>query len=259
MKYNKKTALIIVLLFVIAQTFGISINYQYLSKELPYGLEPIPNMGVESAFIVIAAVLFMTGLILFLRRFGLRRFFKYWFFLATWTILSISLSPFFGELGSIFTALVLTIIKFREKDVYFHNMTEILIYGGLASLIAPAFNVFTAGVLLALISIYDIISVIYTKHMVNLAKFQTDLGIFSGLVVPSKKGVAMLGGGDIAFPMIMLIAILNSYGLYSCVFALTGLTLGLIFLIYYGKEKKFYPAMPFLFLGLLFGFALSLF
>jgi presenilin-like A22 family membrane protease len=256
MKYDKKTALIIVILFICSQVFGIAINYNWLSKQMPYGIEPIPDMGIDSVLFVFGAVIAMTVLILFLRRLGFQRFFRAWFFFAIWVVLSVSLSPFFGEIGSLFTAFFLVLIRFREKDVFFHNMTEVLVYGGIASILAPAFGVFTSFLLLAAISIYDVVSVFYTKHMVSLAKFQSSTGVFSGFMVPTKKGVAMLGGGDIAFPMIALIAILNSYGLYACIMALLGATAGLLFLIFFGKEKKFYPAMPFLFLGLLLGFAL---
>jgi len=75
--------------------------------------------------------------------------------------------------------------------------------------------------------------------------------------------VAMLGGGDVAFSIISMGVIyrvssvilpfgLPSFvgGLVQAIFSIAGATLGLSSLLFFGKSKKFYPAMPFISAGI---------
>ena len=43
--------------------------------------------------------------------------------------------------------------------------------------------------LLALISVYDVIAVFKSKHMVSMANFQTESKVFAGLAVPRGKPI----------------------------------------------------------------------
>src|SRR3989344_1951223 len=67
--------------------------------------------------------------------------------------------------------------------------------------------------------------------------------------VPVKVRTAILGGGDIGFPLLFAGVIMKEIGLWQSLlipfFALGGLA----FLLWYGDEKKFYPAMPFISAG----------
>ena len=65
----------------------------------------------------------------------------------------------------------------------------------------------------------------------------------------------MLGGGDIGFPLIFAGVILKEFGLkYSLIIPFFAM-LGLAFLLWWGDEKKFYPAMPFITVGCFLGLA----
>ena len=94
-----------------------------------------------------------------------------------------------------------------------------------------------------------------------------EVQVFAGLFVPYrlpslKKGKgkkvmvkhAMLGGGDIAFPLLFAGVILKSYGFAWSFFIPPFATLALIGLFYYGTKERFYPAMPFISFGCLLGF-----
>ena len=120
--------------------------------------------------------------------------------------------------------------------------------------------------------------------MVKMAKFQAKEKLFAGLYIPYsignevtkkiskrvgkikkgkgvkvKTGSAILGGGDIAFPLLFSGVLFKTTGM---VFAhvITSLTsmlaLGLLF--FYSQKKKFYPAMPFIATGLFIGYGLVL-
>ena len=64
-----------------------------------------------------------------------------------------------------------------------------------------------------------------------------------------KVSVALLGGGDVVFPMILSGVLLHSIGLLPAIFTSIGATLGLASLFYYSEKGKFYPAMPFITAG----------
>ena len=113
-----------------------------------------------------------------------------------------------------------------------------------------------------------------------MAKYQIDkLKIFSGFFVPylnkkqkamlaktkenakpkkMKVNVAILGGGDIIFPIITAGVMYASFGLLQAILVPIGATLGLGYLFFMAEKKKFYPAMPFItagiFLAMLIGY-----
>ena len=254
MKHNVKVVLILVLLFLGAQYIGIYINHEYFTKELPLGIQR-PQIKQDTSFIpTTILIIFMTILILLLARFKLRRIWKAWFFFAVWFALVVSLSVFFSEKVAILVALFGAIFKVLETDIYIHNLTELFIYGGLVAIFAPLFSVFSVLILLFIISVYDMIAVWSTKHMIKLAKFQTSLKVFAGLLIPyGKKKAAILGGGDIGFPLLFTVVIHQALGLKALVIPLF-VGLALFLLLVKGKKNRYYPAMPYLTAGCIAGY-----
>ena len=64
-----------------------------------------------------------------------------------------------------------------------------------------------------------------------------------------KVNVAILGGGDVIFPIILAGVVFNTLGLLQALIISIGATLALAFLFYISKKGKFYPAMPFISVG----------
>lgn len=192
-------------------------------------------------------------------------------------------------------AALLTYYKIVRRNILVHNFTELFIYSGLAVIFLPLLNWIAAAVLLVAISIYDMIAVWKTKHMIKMAKFQIKhLKIFTGFFVPyinakdkikiqkmralaqvrkgkeKSKGkpkklknmriraeIAILGGGDIAFSLIFAGTILLSFGLLAAIITTFCTTLALALLLIFAKKKP-YPAMPFLTAGCFLGLAIVL-
>lgn len=198
-----------------------------------------------------------------------------------------------ATLLSFVSSILLAFFKVRRHNFYIHNITEILMYSGIGTFIIILFNnnILFVSLLLVLISIYDAIAVWRSKHMIKLAEFTMDNKLFPGFAMnytvdkknktklianlpkpPNKKvkgkttktksssnsRQAILGGGDVVFPIIFSGVILGwlfnqgftrmqSYGLtlITTVF----ITLSLYLLFYYGKKDRFYPAMPFIATG----------
>ncbi len=214
-------------------------------------------------------------------------------------------------------ALILTVWKIFKPNIFVHNITEVLMYAGIGLIIVPLFDVMWAVILLLIISVYDMYAVWKSKHMVKMAEFQTQSKVFAGLMIPYKmdskskkveifasvdKNIrnsnssevkrigapkiragktsptnAILGGGDIAFPLIFIGSVMNGIilklslanptltlsaikgiaFLQSSVIILTA-TIALTLLFVFAKKGKFYPAMPFLTAGCLVGWAITL-
>lgn len=276
MKHTVKITTILIILFLLTQFTGLLIIKNYLPREtLPFKIEK-PEIQEETSFIpLFITILVATIVALILIKFSAFRLWKLWFFLSILFTLLIGFAAFMPEVIALIIALTLTIIRIFRPNVFIHNLTEIFIYGGLAAIFVPILSIISITILLILISFYDMIAVWKTKHMIKLAKFQTRSRMFAGLLIPyklpkkikvtekiQKKLVpgktAILGGGDMGFPLLFSGVVLKtSTFLNSSVIVLTT-TIALFLLFYYAEKKKFYPAMPFLSLGCLTGYLITL-
>ncbi|MBI2145946.1 hypothetical protein HYU22_01235 [Candidatus Woesearchaeota archaeon] len=287
MKHSLSITLIVLGTFLLAQFIGLGILYKYIDplksveagktvfKDLPIGERPPVNE--QTSFIpVIIAILLGTGLLLLLIKYRWIIIWKVWFLLAVVIALTVAWSAFVVPLWAFLPALIFGVWKVFKPNVWVHNLTELFIYGGLAAIFAPLFNLASVSVLLVLIAIYDAYAVWKSKHMVTLAQSQTDAKVFAGLLIPYKLGgigkfapakrtlkkmkvrTAILGGGDIGFPLIFAGVVLKDLGLWQSLlipfFALAGLAL----LLFTADEKKFYPAMPFISAGCFVGLGVVL-
>jgi presenilin-like A22 family membrane protease len=128
-----------------------------------------------------------------------------------------------------------------------------------------------------------------SQFMENMAKYQINkLKIFTGFFVPyadkktklkikklkqkyqSKKdlekqfkksklkiNLAILGGGDIIFPIITAGVFLKTYALPQALIISASATLALLTLFIIARKGKFYPAMPFITIGIYLGMILN--
>ncbi|MAH03411.1 hypothetical protein CMI39_01345 [Candidatus Pacearchaeota archaeon] len=184
----------------------------------------------------------------------------------------------YASLIVLIIALPLAYIKIYKREFLIHNLTELFIYPGIAAVFVPLLNIWTIVILLILISIYDIWAVWHSGIMQKMAKYQINkLNIFSGFFVPyvskkiklklkmmkkSKKkkirvNIAILGGGDVIFPIITAGVMLKTLGFLGALFVIIGATLGLGYLFFFAEKKKFYPAMPYITAGIFAGIILS--
>ncbi len=250
------------------------------------GVEP-PSVGNESLsfLFIILSVLLGTVLILLIIKFKKGFLWKVWYLFAVFFGLSTALNPFIFQGLNFFAEsiryLVLLVVsgilsawKVFKPNVIVHNVTEVFIYGGIAALLVPISNVVSAVLMLVAISIYDAYAVWKSKHMIKMAKFQNTTKVFAGLSVPygkrmemkvpspkekSGNGTAILGGGDIAFPLIFSGVIMKTTGSLIPPLVITvTTTIALAFLLLRGEKDKFYPAMPFLTIGCFAGLLVSL-
>lgn len=291
MKHTLKIILLLVFLFFTSQIIGLVITNAYIDHKateekgevifvsLPYDIERPPVEQKSSFVFIISAVLIGTVLVLLLIKFKKTLLWKIWFFLAVVLCLSIAFSAFINHSIALLLSLVLAGYKIFKHNVIIHNLTEIFVYGGLAAIFVPIMNLFAVVILLILISVYDFFAVFKIKHMVTMAKFQTSSKVFAGLFIPykgekEKNGVkegikvkkitktAILGGGDIGFPLLFAGVVMKGLMLESSItvgFLKTLIipifvSIALLLLFLKGRKDKFYPAMPFLTVGCFVGY-----
>lgn len=258
------------------------------APSLPYGFQT-PDLNSTGEFNqALASILFAfiiaISLMLLLTKIKARFFLRLWFFLVVSLALGITLNAFVPDFAykiwaiSAF-AIAFAFLKIYRRNFIIHNTTELLIYPGIAAVFVPIFNIYTIFVILIIISLYDMWAVWHSGIMQKMAKYQINhLNIFSGFFVPYlsenmkdkiakmkpsekerlkdkkiKVNVAILGGGDIVFPIIAAGVVLKTLGLMPALLVTLGATLGLSYLIFFSEKKKFYPAMPFITMGIFLG------
>jgi len=296
MKHTLKITIILVLLFFLSQVVGLAITNQYIDHEktaetgvtswedihfeIPFIWKSEierPKVEESTSFIlIITAVLIGTGLLLLLIKFNRINIWKFWFFISVVVCLTIALNPFIGEQIAFLISFILAFIKVFRPNIFIHNITEVFIYGGMAAIFVPIMNLYAVFMLLLLISVYDMYAVWKSKHMVTLAKFQTSSRVFAGLSIPyempkkedkkkagmvmkiKKVKMAILGGGDIAFPLIFAGVVMKNFGFLNSLIIPIFVSAALLILLTKSKKDKFYPAMPFLSLGCLAGYGFIL-
>ena len=322
MKHKLTITIMFIVMFLLTQFIGLAVINAYspttitqvnpqtgeirnktIEQPLPYGMQP-PELKEEKDFWkmlpqMLIAFVIAIALILILIKYKYKFIIKAWFFVVVILALSITLnailkiSPTLATTSSILALMIVTPIawfKIYKPNILLHNITELLIYPGIAAVFVPILSVWTIILFLILISAYDIWAVNHSGIMQKMAKFQiNELKVFGGFIIPhiSKKlrakikklkiqakkskakakqlknkkvriSLAILGGGDVVFPIITAGIFLRAFGLVPAILIIIGALVGLTYLLLISQKKKYYPAMPFITAGIFAGMLMSL-
>lgn len=256
-------------------------------QDLPYGFER-PGISPNISYLFIAAAIIIgTVLLLLIIKFRKLSLWKLWYFLALILTLTVSFASFLPKAAAAVISIAVSIFRVFRPNVLVHNLSELFIYGGLAAIFVPVMNIKSASILLIIIAVYDFFAVFHLKHMVALAKFQTSNRIFAGLFVPKQLSLksavspiapdvaqttkssqlqqkqanysdsgsyAIVGGGDVAFPLLFAGTLLPAFGFYKTLIIPAFAAAALLILLIIGKKGRFYPAMPFITAGCFVGY-----
>jgi len=310
MKHNIKITAIILLMFLITQLIGLSIVnfYNNHQDKIPYDMQPseeIPTQSITQGIIYII-IMFTITIIIFiaLTKIKAEIILRIWFFLVVSLGLGITLTAILYKLNinqstsliALSIAAILSFFKIYKKNLIVHNITELLIYPGVATIfVLFLFMLFKTQtilgiiILLLVISLYDIWAVWHSEFMQKMANYQiNNLKFFTGFFIPYadkktklkiktlkqkyttekelqknfkksklKINLAILGGGDVIFPLITAGIFLKTYSIVPALIITTFSTISLLVLFILARKGKFYPAMPFLTIGIYLGMILS--
>ena len=297
MKHSVKITILLLLMFFVAQLIGLLVINSYAPQtkqvtneqgelvnittyNLPFGTDPPEDISPKTSLLsIIIAIFIAVSLMFILMKYKAELFLRLWFFFVVTLALAITINAallhfFIPPYISLIIALPFSFLKIFKRNIIIHNITELLIYPGIAAIFVPLLNVWTIILLLILISVYDMYAVWHSGIMQKMAKYQIQqLRIFSGFFVPYlgkkeselvkkfranaksvknkkiKVSVAILGGGDVVFPIILAGVVLRALGPIQALIISIGATLALALLFYYSEKGKFYPAMPFISTG----------
>ena len=301
MKHNIKITILLLAMFLITQLIGLFVISKYspvikqitdssgnvtnvTSYNLPYGMDPPEGVTPQSTLIsIIFAIAIAVFLMLMLMKYRAEIFLRTWFFVVVILALGITFNSFLlnienSSIIAVIIAIPIAIFKVFKRNIIVHNLSELLIYPGIAAIFVPLLNIWSIVLLLILISAYDIYAVWHAGFMQKMAQYQIEkLKVFTGFFIPYlgkkereelkkaklskskdkkvKVSLAILGGGDVVFPLILAGVVFNTLGLLPAIIVSIFSTIALAYLFYTSEKGKFYPAMPFIttgsFIGLL--------
>jgi len=147
--------------------------------------------------------------------------------------------------------------KHAKKYVWISNLWVNASIAVAATMIAVDIAPWIACVALFVIACYDAWAVWKSKTMIKMAQYFLKRRIFPGIAVPyrNEEKFAMLGGGDIFF-IVMVAASFYRNDLLTMYLTAGSMTAATSLLFFMSTKNKFYPALPFIFGGLLVGIAL---
>lgn len=175
-----------------------------------------------------------------------------------------------------FISAFLIILNAVLEKLWIHNIAMLLGISGVSLYIGFSLSFKIAFVLLIILACYDMIAVWGTKHMILLFRDLAKRGVVLTFVLPQKvqkittslnkvkegSDFLFLGGGDLAFPLLVAVSGLKEEGFILSIFIILGGFLGLIFgffLFKLARHRKPWPALPFIVLGCSLSYLIYLF
>jgi presenilin-like A22 family membrane protease len=265
---NLKSKEIIFTFFIEAFLFYLTLSLGILcAKNLERILEiqriEIPSFSfLEFIFYFFLATLFAFLIFRFLRERIIKgKIYKILFLSVSFFSSLIFFESFLPEPIPLILVFLLIFWWIKKPIVLNQNLLIIFSLAGIGATLGLSLKPEAVILILIILSIYDFIAVYKTKHMVKIAKDMIEAGTILGLVFPfeplgflkSTKEIKpgegkflVLGGGDVALPLIFSVSLLK-FGILKpfiiALFSLLGLFANFLLFIFQ-KERKAIPALP---------------
>lgn len=257
------------LLSAVAYTLGL-----FAARELSITAfsPPAVSAGQEGAVLFLFLALFASAtgfLLLLFRVYRGTGLYRLLFSLVVFLGLLKLFETVFPLEFSVIVAALFLLGFFLVPTVWTHDVIVILASAGIGAMFALSFTESTSVALLAVLSIYDVLAVFVTKHMITLAHAMIRSQATFALFIPERikefaasiaqvrpgAGFMILGGGDIVLPMIYLSVVAreqSGVAIVGMCGALCGQFLNHLFLV---QLRKPIPALPMIALGAIAGVA----
>lgn len=245
-----------IFLFLLVQLLGLYVGYKlFLAKEI-VALGTSSSLFTFFTAFAISTVLLILVIKYFRPRLLFKLLFAFLIFVGADTVFGVFLPSLIGS----FLALILVGVRFYSPTILSQNAAMIIAISGISATLGLLFPLEAVLVILAVLSIYDVIAVYRTKHMITLFKGLLESGTPFAIIVPDKGASVradvataqpgtgkflMLGTGDLAFPIIFAVSAFG-LGLVHSVAIILGALIGmfLIHLILAQKGHGAIPALP---------------
>jgi len=258
---NLNSFLIIIGIYISIQAIGLYVGddlIAFLEQNPEYGTFENPDDPKVSGQLFLYIIV-MTGVLLFLIKYKLDIFIKILMGIAVISGLVITFRSFIGWEFALVPAAALLALNFKIEHIFLKNTTLIIVISGIGAYLGANLGVIPCLIFLILLSIYDIIAVFGTKHMITLA--DEGKGRFPFMfTIPLGKGQMEIGTGDFVIPLMFSVSLLADYGLKIALAAALGGLIGALLLFSYATRKEHHalPALPPIAAGLIIGFGVGL-
>ena len=248
-------------LFGATLVMGVFSAHQIITSSISVIIPKIKFGWSDVVFLAVLVLFF----IFFSRYQKAARFsFKLFLVLIVFSGSSVIVGVLFNPPWDIWATFLIVAAFLSIKNVLVHNLGIIMAVAGMGSLLGLSISPRTAIIIMAILSLYDIVAVYVTGHMVRMAKAMMDSGAIFGFIIPlemsgffSKKQEAqaqvgvqsrfmILGSGDIGLPVILTSSLVRhslNDAIIVAIFSLLGLFLT-HFIFVNQKERKPMAALP---------------
>ncbi len=185
------------------------------------------------------------------------------------------MSTYFSSAVGVISFVIGAAIYYTNPHVISYNILLMLGLAGVSASVGFGFNPIALLLVMVVLSVYDIVAVYYTKHMVKLAKTMLRGKVFFAMILPDtfknlavrigdvelKKGFSFLGTGDMVLPALFSVSVASTQGLVATVPVIVGSVAGLLItnaIFLRQKLKKPMPALPPIVLGCIAGYVITL-
>lgn len=224
---------------------------------------------VSASRIIIAFLLATAVLFILVRRLRKRIVFEIVFSLSilvgVWAFFELYITSNLALVLALFTI----VVRYLVPRAIVQNALMMVGIAGIGVFLGSSVRWQSMLVVLAILSIYDVIAVYGTHHMVKMFKGLLEKGVIFAFIIPERprwlvsrlrevrpgEGFFFLGSGDVALPAVFVASAARE-GLAFGIGAAVGSLLGLFFtdLLFSWGRRRPMPALPPIVLGTLVGF-----
>jgi presenilin-like A22 family membrane protease len=262
----RKTGLI---LAVSAVFFAALMAVGIISSDHLAGAASVKGFGASEVSvpnflaIFILATLFFISLIYFLKLKKIKRaIFKIIFALVVFCGSTIFFKIWIGGIFAVLAGAALSVAWWLYHRVVVQNICLLFSMLGAGIFLGNVFLPDSAAFLLLVFSVYDLVAVYVTKHMVVMAKEMIASGALAAVFIPMDlsglkvdinrvvtggEKFLILGGGDIVFPLFFCVSMAGHYGIagamITAIFATAGFCASL-YQFFNQRTRRPIPALP---------------
>lgn len=242
----------LILFYILIQVCGLFVGFSFIESQFSVTENP---EEIGNSFEIFFYILLATLVLIVLMKYNIDIIIKALILLSFISGVSIVFFSLIGIYGLILGVLLVS-LNFINKNPLLAYSTTILAVSGIGAILGVSLGVIPCIVLLAILAVYDIISVFYTKHMIFMAEKE----IKFPLLLMLRFRELEIGLGDFTVPLIFTVSVLNISVITSITTSIGGV-FGIFLLLEFMKKtkKEFMPGLPFISVGLIVFFCISTF
>ncbi|MCS7144055.1 MAG: presenilin family intramembrane aspartyl protease [Archaeoglobaceae archaeon] len=250
---------IFAIIFLLANLFAVLSIQSYESAGMIVFENP---EDISNSILYFILIILFTALVLFLAR--SQQFLAGLIYFLTLISIFYVLIPFL-DIFALFLAIAITVVLIKKPHWLIVNISAFLLSIGISAMFGISLEPMPVIVLLAILAIYDAISVYKTKHMISLADSVTKINAPMVFIIPKGNERMLMGVGDVVIPAILAVSAQKfttspEFGFIklTALFTILGGFIGLSLLLYLIERKKgAHAGLPFINSGAIIGFLLA--